>query len=201
MLTRAPFFIHADMHPFILLPCTRVYVQWNLCCTGLNTVKILFISFVKCGVFYICIMWKSIFKHFFLHTDGTNNRISSFLGFSLYVSNSTNRLRGTLCFRDTQFNKTTIPEVFNTTCNVFGQYIIYYNERLPGVDYPCDYNINAENDLCEVEVYGKRRFIKLQLISLNIDTRYWRWLYMKGNYVVAPWSAMILTGYFGLPKH
>ncbi|XP_078329149.1 uncharacterized protein LOC111112852 [Crassostrea virginica] len=79
------------------------------------------------------------------------------LGFSLYVSNTTNRSEGTLCFKDTSFTQNTIPAVFNTTCPVRGQYVIYYNERLPGVKYPEDYSKYAFNDICELEVYGCSR--------------------------------------------
>lgn len=35
-----------------------------------------------------------------------------------------------------------------------GQYVIYYNERVPGVIYPYGYQRSFEADLCEVEVYG-----------------------------------------------
>ncbi|XP_034318933.2 uncharacterized protein [Magallana gigas] len=85
--------------------------------------------------------------------DSSNGYTSRFLGFSVYVSNTTSISDGTLCFKDDSFNISTIPEVFNTTCNIYGQYVIFYNERLPGVAYPKDYSTFAFADICEFEVY------------------------------------------------
>ena len=94
-------------------------------------------------------------------TDSSNGNTGRFLGFSLYVSNTTERSKGKMCFKDTSFTRGTIPPVFTVTCPVQGQYVIYYNERLPGVVYPNGYSYYAYLDLCEVEVYGKHVHIHL----------------------------------------
>nr|XP_034315952.1 adhesion G protein-coupled receptor E3 isoform X2 [Crassostrea gigas] len=86
--------------------------------------------------------------------DSSNGFTRYFLGFSVYVSNTTDRLQGTLCYKDDNFTRATIPAVFTTTCPVHGQYAIYYNERRAGVTYPDDYSKDVFSDLCEVEVYG-----------------------------------------------
>lgn len=85
-----------------------------------------------------------------------NGFTARFLGFSIYISNTTNKLEGTLCYKDDDFTRSTIPAIFKTTCFVHGQYVIYYNERLPGTIYPTGYSMYALYDLCEVEVYGKQ---------------------------------------------
>lgn len=81
----------------------------------------------------------------------------------MYVSNSTSLLGGTLCFKDNNFTKSTIPAVLNISCPVYGQYVIYYNERLPGVVYPDGYSAYAFAEICELEVYGKFNRIKTKV--------------------------------------
>ncbi|XP_062598462.1 multiple epidermal growth factor-like domains protein 11, partial [Saccostrea cucullata] len=49
---------------------------------------------------------------------------------------------------------TTIPAVVNITCQLYGQYVIYYNARKPDEEYPPGYSQYAYSELCEVEVYG-----------------------------------------------
>ncbi|XP_061165545.1 receptor-type tyrosine-protein phosphatase T-like [Saccostrea echinata] len=86
--------------------------------------------------------------------SASNGYTTRFLGFYVYVSNTTNRLDGHLCFHDTIYIRSTIPAVVNITCLVHGQYVIYYNERLSNLNYPTGYSAYAYNELCEVEVYG-----------------------------------------------
>lgn len=78
-------------------------------------------------------------------------------GFYLYVSNSTSKEDGHLCFHEIQTLNGTPSEVQIINCSVHGQYVIYFNERKQDVQYPNFYSKYAYIELCEVEVYGKMR--------------------------------------------
>lgn len=78
-------------------------------------------------------------------------------GFYLYVSNSTSKEDGHLCFHEIQTLNGTPSEVQRINCSVHGQYVIYFNERRQDVKYPNFYSKYAYIELCEVEVYGKMR--------------------------------------------
>lgn len=86
----------------------------------------------------------------------------------MYVSNTTVRTDGKLCFNDTSFNRTTVPSILNITCIVHGQYVIYYNERLTNKTYPNYYSPYAHNELCEVEVYGKSLFFNFTISHYTV---------------------------------
>uniref|UniRef100_K1QUK5 Scavenger receptor class F member 2 n=1 Tax=Magallana gigas TaxID=29159 RepID=K1QUK5_MAGGI len=82
--------------------------------------------------------------------------VGRFLGFSVYVSNTTIKEDGDQCFQDNQiYTKDTIPAVLTLNCTHHGRYVIYYNKRTLSSNPP-DYSQFAYNELCEFEVYECR---------------------------------------------
>lgn len=101
----------------------------------------------------------------FFKSDGNNSLTSKFLGFSLYISNTTTKEDGILCFKDTTYTRETIPNPLNISCHLSGRYVIYYNNRTNS-PLPAGYSDYAYSELCEVEVYGNLIYGLLSVIDI-----------------------------------
>ena len=67
------------------------------------------------------------------------------LGFSVYISNTTDKESGVLCFRDTTYTKSTIPNPVNIACPYHGRteltslilVVILFTRLVTFVRYKC----------------------------------------------------------------
>ena len=99
-------------------------------------------------------------------SDENNPYTERFLGYSVYISNTTKKEDGVLCFRDTIYTRATIPNPTNITCQHHGRYVIYHNDRT-NPPYPEGYHTNAFTELCELEVHGK----KMTLLGISVKQK------------------------------
>eukprot|EP00105_Crassostrea_gigas_P007593 XP_011421896.1 PREDICTED: receptor-type tyrosine-protein phosphatase S-like [Crassostrea gigas] len=88
-------------------------------------------------------------------TEGDNSQnFGRIAGFFVYVSNTTSKDDGYLCYHDESADQNKVSLDQHINCTLQGRYVIYYNERGQGVQYPNFSSQYAYNDLCEMEVYG-----------------------------------------------
>ncbi|XP_078330494.1 uncharacterized protein LOC111113725 [Crassostrea virginica] len=90
-------------------------------------------------------------------TDGehwqTSQFPSTFLGFSLYVSNTTRIKDRVLYYHDDQYTTLSIPPELTFTKPVQARYVTYYNSRKGGLSTKPGYSATASLGLCEVQVF------------------------------------------------
>ncbi|XP_061192646.1 multiple epidermal growth factor-like domains protein 10 [Saccostrea echinata] len=75
-------------------------------------------------------------------------------GFSLYISNTSRREEGFLCYKD--LSTLELPDLdFSTRCIKYGRFVIFYNERIGQTFYSSSrYENPALTELCDVVVRG-----------------------------------------------
>ncbi|XP_062585804.1 uncharacterized protein LOC134247457 [Saccostrea cucullata] len=94
---------------------------------------------------------RILFKSYGVETEFRQR--GRFAGFALYLSNTTNKDDGYLCYKD---GPELPPLDFNTKCIKHGRYLTYYNERVYDQLYPVGYASMVVTELCEVMIYGKQ---------------------------------------------
>lgn len=90
-----------------------------------------------------------------LFITAESENIAKMAGFFIYVSNISSKNHVYLCYHDESLDPKMVSLDQHINCTLLGRYVIYYNERKPGVEYLRWYSEYAYNDLCEVGVYGE----------------------------------------------
>ena len=109
---------------------------------------------------------NGIFHPVFNISDENNPYTQRFIGYSVYISNTTMKEDGVLCFKDTSYTLATIPNPTNIICPVHGRFVIYHNDRT-NPPYPDGYHVYAFNELCELEVHGKKMTMLQNTVKQN----------------------------------
>lgn len=113
-----------------------------------------------CIQFIIQVIQLNLNFFVFPFSDNSQN-FGRIAGFFVYVSNTSFKDDGYLCYHDESTDQNMLSLDQHINCTLQGRYVIFYNERIAGVQYPSFYSRYAYNDLREVEVYGGSEMIKL----------------------------------------
>lgn len=96
----------------------------------------------------------------FYHSRNNPNT-GKLLGFSLIVSNTTDRNKGVVCYKDTHHTKSTIPPSFDIRCPVIGRYDTTTNDSL-------DQHTQRDTASMHSLLYVRSKFMLiLSLVVLN----------------------------------
>lgn len=104
--------------------------------------------------YYFSYLKKKKFLIYFFFIE-TSQFPSTFLGFSLYVSNTTKIKDRVLYFHDDHYTTLSIPPELTFTKPVQARYVTYYNSRKGGLSTKPGYSATASLGLCEVQVFGR----------------------------------------------
>ena len=113
-------------------------------------------------------MYTNLSHLLIFYIDEENELTSYFLGFSIYISNTTDKTDGQLCFKDDNYTRATIPNPITIPCIHRGRYVFYYNNRTHS-PIPVGYSTDVFTGICELEVHGNKKDLKIIVLNKYME--------------------------------